>query len=129
MSDIHLSDDRYHAALVRQRDRIAEGIELEAIDSTTPGDKYTHASWGLCSRDAEAWPDREDHLWPDQFDRGRVAPLYRERHQRCPMDTRPDGTLGCFYDCRILKRKHATPSREEAVALYDAQIEATTRTD
>lgn len=119
---IKLSNARYVAALRRQRDRIASGIPFVAVDSDQIGNKYTHASWGLCSEDREAWPDREDHLWPEQFDAGRVAPLYRNQNQRCPMQKKA-GPNGCFYSCRIFKHREITANkRAEAIALYDAEI-------
>ena len=121
--DLYMTKVRFVAALKRQRDRIAGGIEFVAADSDVTGDKWTHASWGLCSRDAEAWPDADDHLWPDQFlERGRVAPKYLKNGQRCPM-AKKDGPNGCFYSCRIFKHREITRNkRDEAVSLYDAAI-------
>lgn len=125
MSALDLPNSRYVAALKRQRDRIAAGLRFEADDSNEIGNKYTHASWGLCRRDAGAWPDAEDHLWPEQFvERGRVAPKYRRQHQPCPMQKK-SGPNGCFYSCRIFKYGEITKNkREEAVALYDALLAA-----
>jgi hypothetical protein len=125
MSDISMPDDRYLAALKRQRQRIADGLEFVAIDSEQIGNKFTHASWGLCSEDKEAWPDAEDHLWPDQFrERGRVAPRYREENQPCPFQIA--GTpMGCFYQCRIFT--YGTIGHEDRAAaldLYDQRIAA-----
>ncbi len=119
--DIHLNDERYLAALYRQRDRIITGLPFEAVDSDVIGDKYTHASWGLCSEDAEAWPGRDDHLWPEQFDKGRVAPKYRHQHQVCPMQ-RKGGPFGCFFSCRIFKGEITAKKRAEAVELYEQTI-------
>lgn len=125
--DLYLSNERYIVALERQRDRIAAGLKFEAVDSDTPGDKWTHASWGLCSRDAGAWPDAQDHLWPDQFrEHGRVAPKYLRQHQPCPMQTK-DGGSGCFYRCRIFKGQLGANSAGTAVDLYDAAIRAAMR--
>jgi hypothetical protein len=122
--NLHLTDDRYLAALYRQRDRIIAGAEFAAIDSTTPGDKFTEASWGLCTREPEAWPDRDDHLWPEQFDEGRIAPKYRTENQPCPMQRKGGGT-GCFYSCRIFKGSEITAAkRAEAIELYEAAIGA-----
>lgn len=125
--DLYLSDERYRAALVRLRG-LVERIPLHAVDSTTPGDKYTECAWGLCSDDKLAWPDAADHLWPDQFDeQGRVAPLYRRAQQKCPLDRReladPDPN-GCFHTCRVFQRRRGNPeiTREQALALYDARI-------
>jgi hypothetical protein len=125
--DLYLSAARYRAALERIRGLIAAGGPLVAEDSTTVGDKYTRCSWGLCSHERAAWPDADDHLWPDLFlEHGRIAPRYRQPGQRCPMDRReaPDGFQGCFYTCRIfLPQKGEAPmSQEEALRLYDEQI-------
>ena len=123
MKNLCLPQERYVAALRRQRDRIADGLTFSAVESDTVGDKFVHASWGLCSQDRDAWPDAEDHLWPEQFtEHGRVAPRYRVQHQTCPMQ-RKNGPVGCFYSCRIFKGGEITArKRAEAVALYDAAI-------
>ncbi len=121
--ELYMSDERYLAALYRQRDRIISGLSFDADDSDQIGDKYTHASWGLCSEDKGAWPDAEDHLWPDQFtENGRVAPKYRNEHQPCPMQTKGGGT-GCFYSCRIFKHGTITAKKRiEAIELYEKRI-------
>ena len=125
-ADIYLSDDRYLAALRRQRDRIRAGAAFVAYDCEEIGAKETHASWGLCSSDAEAWPDAGDHMWPDQFtNHGRVSPKYRRKHQKCPMQTK-GGATGCFYNCRIFKSQLGRKSRDKAVQLYDERIAAVT---
>lgn len=123
MGKLHMPNARYIAALYRQRDRIINGLPFDAIDSDAIGDKFTHASWGLCSRDAEAWPDAGDHLWPDQFSEdGRVAPKYRSQHQPCPMQ-RKSGGMGCFYSCRIFKGREITANtRSKAIDLYEQAI-------
>lgn len=120
--DLHLSDASYLRALERNRERIANGLELNAVDSITPGNKFTEASWGLCSKEAELWPDKEDHLFPDRMGTDIAATKYREYHHVCPMDTRERGAMGCFYTCRIFQPKYVTPFREEAIALYDQRI-------
>jgi len=128
---------RYQVALARLRRLIAEGLTLVFEDSTTIGDKYTHCSWGLCSRDVEAWPDAEDHMWPEQFrDKGRVAPKYIAQRQRCPWDQRAMDSvegingmqIGCFYSCRIFQRKPA-PTMDEALHRYDQAIAEVGRMD
>lgn len=122
--DLYLSDDRYLAALRRQRDRINTGEPFEAYDCEEIGAKETHASWGLCSSDAAAWPDADDHMRPDQFtEHGRVVPKYRRRHQTCPMQTKGEA-WGCFYNCRIFKSQLGRKSRDKAVQLYDERIAA-----
>jgi hypothetical protein len=127
-SSLTLPDDRYLAALERQRGRIENGNPLTFFDDTTSGNKDTSCSWGLCDNAVEAWPDPQDHLWPDQFtDRRRVAPLYRDNGQTCPLDTRPrpnTGLSGCFYTCRIFQaRRGQRPDREETLRLYDVELE------
>lgn len=124
---INMPQERYVAALRRQRERIAKGLPLRAVDDNTPGDKSTTCTWGLCSEEREAWPDAQDHLWPDQFiERGRVAPLYLKPKQKCPLDLRDlkDADLnGCFFTCRVFQAaKGARPSREEVIHLYDNRI-------
>jgi hypothetical protein len=124
MSNLYMPNDRYIAALYRQRDRIFSGIDFVADDSDEIGNKYTHASWGLCSNDKEAWPDAQDHIWPDQFEqRGRVAPKYRKQHQQCPIKASGGNGSGCFYKCQIFKSRAVTRNtRQKAIDLYDAQI-------
>jgi hypothetical protein len=130
-----MAPEQYIAALERQRKRIADGLGLLYWDDTTVGAKSTHQAWGLCSNDKEAWPNAEDHLWPDQFvEDGRVAPKYFTRGQVCPFDTQealrgqvhePGQPSGCFYRCMFFQaRRYGTPpDRKRALELYDAAIE------
>lgn len=119
---LYLPKKRYVLALKRQRERIVNGLPFFAEDSEAIGAKSTEASWGLCTRAKEAWPDAEDHLWPDLFiNNGRVAPKYR-RH-RCPMDQRNGSHAdGCFYHCRVFKRQIKSGDRAKVVEAYDQQI-------
>ena len=140
ISTMAVPQERYVAALERQRARIEGGLELEYWDDTTIGAKQTHNSWGLCSIDKEAWPDAKDHLWPDDFEeRGRVAPKYLDQGQLCPFDVdkdmrgviRPKGhPMGCFYRCRFFqaKRLGPEPDRKRALELYDERLEEVKRT-
>lgn len=124
-----LSPERYLAALERMRAFIASGEKLDYFDDTTPGDKSTACTWGLCSDAARHWPDPEDHSWPGQFmEGGRIAPksLRKELGHRCPMDLRDrSGVIsdpnGCFYTCRIFQRGQ-NPDQAQALALYDQAI-------
>lgn len=126
-NELRMSQERYIEALKRQRDRIASGIGFEAVDSEVIGDKYTHASWGLCSIDKAAWPDKEDHLWPDLFETsGRIAPKYRNDNQPCPMQ-KEGGRYGCFHSCRIFQTAEINANtREKAIDLYDEMLEKLT---
>jgi hypothetical protein len=108
--DIYLSDDRYLAALGRQRTRIEAGLPFFAIDDTTPGDKSTEASWGLCTSD---WPTK---------DRTRAGIKYRAKRHKCPFDADPEpNPSGCFWRCRIFQGA-VSPTQEQALDLYDITI-------
>jgi hypothetical protein len=130
--DLNLPKDRYFAALHRQRARIENDTPLVLEDSDAAGDKYSHASWGLCSKDKEAWPDAADHLWPDEFvEKGRIAPKYLGDN-RCPFDepgrdrltSSTLGSAGCFYRCRLFQAKKANrPDKKRALVLYDEKIQ------
>lgn len=138
---LYLTDQQYHDALRRLRNYIAPqpdrgrftGGELEAWDSDCIGDKDTECSWGLCTGRPEQWPP-ETRMWPERplMHDGRVYGVkYRENGQFCPFDRRaPEGhpmhgmASGCFGRCRIFTRKKGEPrpTREEALALFDATI-------
>jgi hypothetical protein len=129
-----LPQDRWVLALKRMLGLIEGGVALHSEDSTEIGNKYTTCTWGMCFESRKLWPDAEDHLWPDEFTkRGRIAPLYRDRGQLCPMDLRardshavvlltpPDG---CFYSCSVFqatKTKRA-PTREQTIEFYKLAI-------
>lgn len=118
--DINLPQPRYLLLLKRMKGRISRGLKLEFWDDTTPGAKDTHNSWGLCSNDTEAYPDSEDHLWPE--DRTRHAPKYRTKEQACPFDRGQDGSMGCFYRCMFFNPEGPKPNQHQALKLYEAQI-------
>lgn len=124
-----LPHDRFVAALRRIRQQIADGLELEHEDSEQFGNKFTHCSWGLCSRNKKQWPDAEDHLWPGEFVQGgRVAPRYRTDTDECPFAGPQESKtswVGCFCRCQIFQRK--LPSQEYALRLYDQRIAEHTR--
>ena len=110
------------AVLQRILKAIRNGAPLTAEDSNEIGNKYTHSSWGLCSDNPDYWPTPELHTVPADFvDRGRVAPL--DPGISCPMRTKGEGRTGCFYSCRIFQRHLKTPTREEAIDLYEKAIE------
>jgi hypothetical protein len=121
--NLYLPQDRYVAVLRRQRERIANGLPFQKEDSDRTGDKYTHASWGLCTEDGAAWPADADRLWPDM---GRTTPKYRKADQKCPMDTRDIKQIagtGCFFTCRIFTAKTVkAKDRDKAVRLYDVEL-------
>lgn len=126
--NLYLPQPRYIAALKRQLARIEGGVTLKAVDDVTPGNKSTECTWGLCTDEKEAWPDAQDHLWPDQFTkRGRVAPLYRRKHQKCPLDRRElasEDPNGCFYSCRVFSpnKGDLAVRRIDVVTLYQRRI-------
>lgn len=125
--DMHLSDDGYLRALLRMGARIAAGLPLTGFDCTAVGAKDTQCSWGLCSDSLEQWPDDEDHLFPERLPH-RSSPKYRQAHQRCPMQADDGEPLGCFYRCRFFQSQHPTPTKDEALALYEAAIDRATET-
>lgn len=128
MSGIYLPKERYVAALKRIRGLIQRGEKLVAHDDTTPGDKSTSCSWGLCSEEKHAWPDVEDHLFPDDFTKyGRVAPKYIRNGHPCPIDSRTakehkTDLNGCFHTCRVFQAKGKRPSQEQVIEWYDLRI-------
>jgi len=120
-----MSKERYVEAMRRIRSQIANGLALEKIDSNTPGERYMHCSWGLCSMNSEQWPDPEDHKWPDQFiEHGRVSPKHFEMDHECPFAgpqvVQPPNWQGCFYRCAVFQC--GLTDRAEAVELYDRKI-------
>jgi hypothetical protein len=124
LPDVYLSDESYRAALIRQRERISDGLPFSAVDSTAIGSKFTEAGWSLCSNELEAWPDSNDHLFPASMPQRR-SPKYRTIKQIGPMDGRLEPTgFGCFHGCKIFKTKQIGPGdREKAVGLYDSALE------
>lgn len=127
---IHLSDERYLAALKRIRGIIVRGyLSLDFNDCTDIGNKSTECSWGLCCDKHSHWPDAEDHLWPSRRN-DVVVTLYRKGHHFCPFDRRmrfrnekTNMGNGCFYTCMVFHRgSRSLPTREEAIALYDEAI-------
>lgn len=128
MSGIYLPKERYIAALERIKKLIVKGEKLVAVDDTTPGDKSTTCSWGLCSEAKQAWPDAEDHLWPDQFLKyGRVAPKYLRNGHPCPIDARTPAEHkkdlnGCFHTCRVFRAKGKRPDAETVIEWYDMAL-------
>jgi len=108
---LYLPKERYLAALERIRGLILKGVELRHVDDTTPGDKSTTCTWGLCSEAKEAWPDAQDHLFPKDFEEhGRIAPKYLRSGWLCPVDSRDPKAAkkdlnGCFHTCRIFQAK------------------------
>jgi hypothetical protein len=108
---LYLSNAEWLAELKRVRALIAGGLKLDFDDNDTPGNKSTECSWGL----------------PNPLP-GIIR--YRTHGQFCPLDKRPmtEGHAdGCFYHCRLFQARPnkgiPVPTREEALAFYDAAIE------
>lgn len=124
---IELTQEQYKAQLLLFKKAIEDGLELKYFDDTTIGDKDTQATWGLCSRVKEMWPDKETHLWPDDIrDSEYIYGIkYLKGNQFCPFDKRDKHNgQGCFYSCKIFQatKKDPIPTREEAIKLYDRRI-------
>lgn len=139
-----MGEGRYQDLLRRQRARVASNEELSMVDSTTIGDKYTEASWGLCCNDKEGYPTAMDQTFPSDF------VMHKRQSSRdppdkatCPFDRarfKPDpfnmGLSGCFYRCMLFRpvkgqlpirggKVAATaraPTQKEALKLYDDLI-------
>jgi hypothetical protein len=127
--DIEMTPELHLKSLKLIREIIANSSKIMYYDDTTPGNKHTECSWGLCTDAKEAWPDSEMHLWPDQFEeKGRVAPKYHKKDQVCPLDTRSieaDHSNGCFYTCQAFKRKKRKQplTKEYVLQLFDTEIQ------
>ncbi len=127
-----MGEGRWQDALRRVRLIVLdESQPLRAVDSRALGDKFTHCSWGMCSGDRAAWPNKDDHTFPADFEeRHRVAPRGAPEDARCPMENAPPNGKGCFYRCSIFQGKSNPtpeslknrPSRERAVELFDVEI-------
>lgn len=117
-----LSKKQYLETLKRIRKTVAES-KLVSEDSDFPGNKYTESNWGLCSELREHYPDPELHTFPMDFvDFGRMSANSCEDDVKCPMRVEGTGPSGCFYSCRVFTKKFKTPSRKEALQLYDEAI-------
>ena len=137
-----MGEGRFQDTLRRFRASIASGSELESEDSTFTGDKYTDSSWGLCScKNVADYPEVNDHTFPARIMEDMksgygvlLSPREAPKGAKCPMERepRPNDLNGCFYRCRIFKPVKGTlprgesvartPTREEALELYDAMI-------
>ncbi len=126
INDELMSDELYLTALKRMKERIEAGLPLVFWDDTEIGSKDTHCSWGLCSNDAEQWPDLLYHTFPLEV--GRIAPITKQPHQFCPFDSQECGKFqdagsGCFWRCSIFQ-KGFRPSAGNAIYLYEDMIES-----
>lgn len=100
-----MMDEQYLWGLTKIRELIAEGLPLEAWDSTEIGFKSTYVSWGLHDR---------EHVWPIGMPR-------RQDHQYCPLDIEKREHTGCFYRC-LAFRNRSELTVNAALELYDAAI-------
>lgn len=142
MKDLYLTDAQHLTALKRMRDRISDGSNFTAFDDTTPGNKSTDCSWGMCTNDPNFWA-KDELMFPDRGPirvgcRADGSPVlhesskYHKDGQQCPFDRR-NGTedqlaSGCFYHCRVFSRKRGEPlTQEAALHLYDVTIERLTQ--
>lgn len=134
INDAPMSDELYVVALQRMSERIEAGLTLVFWDDTIVGDKDTHCSWGLCSRDPKQWPDPLYHTWPLEYlEQGRISRVSRQPHQFCPFDDKNQlreydhaGT-GCFWRCSIFQERFR-PSADDAILLYENMIKVTSHT-
>lgn len=111
----HLPEERYLAALQRVRDAIAAGRPLQFYDDTTPGDKSTSCSWGLCHDSKDTWPDAQDHLFPSDFEKTGVSHHFpaptraRWTHGDTALTPTDASThVGCFKPPEKTRGQHTT---------------------
>lgn len=123
---------RYQDKLRTLRAAIAGGLELQLLDDTFPGNKTTYATWGLCTNSPEVYGSKNDHIFPEAFEkRHRITERSPPEGASCPLDrgTVKDeyklGSSGCFFRCRLFKPlpRNAVESRESALKRYDLLIE------
>jgi hypothetical protein len=123
----YLTKEQTIQVLKSIRAAIASGELLIKDDSDEIGNKHTHCSWGACNDLRKHYHSPEMHTFPQEFvDTGRSNPLALIKGSHCPMQlpktSREDYQWGCFYECRVFQTHHRTPTRDEAVELYDAMI-------
>lgn len=125
-SDMYLTDRMYLEILVKARDLLDKTDKVCAVDSNSPGDKYTETNVGLCNPELIT---ARNSMWPEQFP-GRKAMRYKREYHTCPLDRRAplargntDMRSGCFHTCRIFKgSKRSRPSIDEMKELFDTRI-------
>lgn len=122
-----LSKSRFLLALKRLR-KYVEKTKFVAIDSEDVGDKYTYCSWGMCCDSPKVFPDKQDHIWPEQGVRnGKVSPIELGKGHLCPHDMRKSNNdiNGCFFTCAYKKyfnRRSKKADLSEALSRIDARI-------
>lgn len=126
-TNLYMNDAEYIQVLKNLRAYILSGAKLTYFDDTSPGNKSTECSWGLCGNNPKVYSEPHLHLWPEDFiSRGQVAPKYFLNHHMCPFERQrnPDDHNGCFYRCWVFgnRKKHKTFTREEVIARIDQLI-------
>lgn len=120
--NLYMSDAQYIGILVRLKDQI-NNVRLRYFDDTTPGDKSTMCTWGLCDDESKMlFPTSDLHLFPKEFPERR-APKYFRKDQPCPNDYDPANQNGCFYHCRFFQRKSDGWGKQEIFTKIDELIE------
>ncbi len=103
MRPLYQSDESYFKTLAELKRRIEAGVPLDYYDDTTPGDKNTECTWGLCDDKIQALQDgvyrRHYHVCPQD---GRFFTETGERNQVVPEEL----ASGCFWKCLIFKGRH-----------------------
>ena len=123
--DIEMPVSEYRIALERQLARLKQGITITGYDDTTPGDKDTQCTGGMCWEGEELWGGRlAMRFMPAEGPRnGQQRARYRPL--ACPLDRRDNAfRWGCFYHCRFFNpesgaKRITTP---EAIPLYEAAL-------
>ena len=125
-----LTITQFREVLIRLRDKIEAKAALISEDSNYIGDKYTHCTWGICTNERDIYPTPELHTFPQAFKfENRIEPLDTPEGHDCPIrerlpsDSETTSMSGCFYSCRIFQKDKKTPTKEEAITLYEKVIE------
>lgn len=111
MNDIYLTNKQYVEALERLKS-IVKTEKLYYYDDTTPGDKNTECSWGLCWESLKLWPTKDLHLFPKDFPK-RSSPKYTKQYHTCPNDYDPNNENGCFYHCKFFQKRATGWGKQE----------------
>lgn len=105
-TNLYLTDAQYEEAMARLKGVVEGGGQsLQGFDDTTPGDKDTQCTWGLCGESASVYPAADMHSFPDLLP-GRLSPKYRKQNHRCPFEDpkAKDQASGCFHRCRFFQQ-------------------------
>jgi hypothetical protein len=124
MSDsMYLTRQQVLDSMKRQLEAIKRGKPLDTENSDAMGDKHTECSWGMCTEGEDVFPKGQGLRMFDDERRPkyRASMFNTEYALECPLREGINES-GCFYQCRVFQRNKKTPTREEAITLYEDRI-------